>query len=274
MTIVLLSIQGRRLTKRYLRRGALNRFDLQVVLEGITMHRVYDVLFKTCLRTMFRSWIAHRNLPRALYEAVQAIQRLAVDYPLLVQFPHFIDSPYEGVRTLAAISLSGWARTVLSLKKNHRLRKALRKELDRRGEYDRREEDLLLELLPSNTIAAWQEREWHDLAELRTRIAYLVEHDVSEQSPQEFRLDEPLQAAVQPRDDPTYEEVARKLEEEDLYTAYFRQAKLTPYEETVARLQLQDYSDQEIADTIDKSLNGIQQAWLSARKKLKQVMPS
>jgi len=119
MTIVLMSIQGRRLTKRYLRRSALKRFDLQVVLEGIAMHQVYDVLFRTCLRTMFRSWLANRNLPRALYAVLQAIQRLAVNYPLLVQFPHFMDAPSEGVRTLATISLSGWAMTQLSLNKNH-----------------------------------------------------------------------------------------------------------------------------------------------------------
>src|SRR6266849_6382556 len=64
MTIVLLSIQGRRLTKRYLRRSALHRFEPQVVLEGIAMYQLYDVLFKTCLRTMYRSLVAHRNLPR------------------------------------------------------------------------------------------------------------------------------------------------------------------------------------------------------------------
>src|SRR5262249_34569425 len=95
MRIVLLSIQGRRLTKRYLRRGALHRFDIQVALEGITMHGVYDSLFRTCLRTMLRSWVTHRNLTQALGEAWQAIQRLAVNYPLVVQFPHFMDHPYE-----------------------------------------------------------------------------------------------------------------------------------------------------------------------------------
>ena len=73
-------------------------------------------------------------------------------------------------------------------------------------------------------VVAWQGHEWHDLAELRTQIAYLVEHDVPDQSTQEFDSHEPLEDIQQPRDEPTranltYEAVARTLEEEDLYMA-------------------------------------------------------
>ena len=185
MTIVLTGVQGRRLTKRYLRRNALHRFEPQVVLEGMTMYQLYDVLFKTCLRTMHRSWVAHRDLRRALDETLRAIQDLAVEYPLLVQYPHFMDSPYEGERTLATISLSGWAWTGLSLTINQRLHEALRKELERRGEHEKREEDLLLALLPSNTFAAWQEHKWHDFGELRTQIVSLLEGEVASAEPQE-----------------------------------------------------------------------------------------
>src|SRR5262249_16233875 len=76
VAIVLMSIQGRHLTKRYLRRGAYTRFGLQATLDGIAMYGVYNLLFKTCLQSMLRSSIAHQQLPQALDEAFRALQRL------------------------------------------------------------------------------------------------------------------------------------------------------------------------------------------------------
>src|SRR5262249_39555544 len=168
------------------------------------------------------------------------------------------------------LMMAGWARTQISRKKALRLQEQLRQELATRGAQENRTEDLLLELLLSNTFTAWQEYGPHDLARLRTRIAYLVEHELSDQSSQAI-----LQPREDPtRNDPTYEAVARKIEEEDLYAARFRQAQLTPFEEAVTRLQLQEYSDQEIADRLEKSLGAIQQAWWRARNKLQPVMGS
>lgn len=196
-----------------------------------------------------------------------------------------MESPLAQQQEHGTLVMAGWARTQISLKNTKRLRttadgeenrlgQVLRKELETRGETWKRPEDLLERLL-SNTFRAWHESKWHDLAELRTRIAYLVEHDASDQSSQEFRPDASLQAAVQPHEDPTrdnppYEAVARQLEEEDLYMAWLiKEAHLTPLEADVTRLKLQDppqehpgdhFNEREITDMLGRSLGSVKQA--------------
>lgn len=95
-----------------------------------------------------------------------------------------------------------------------------------------------------------------------------MERDISDQLPQEFHPDEPLQAPPAPMDNPTFEKVARRLEEEDLYAHRFKQAKLTRVEETAIRLRLQGHSVQEIAAMMQKRLNATQQDLRRAQKKL------
>src|SRR5262249_24414641 len=190
-------------------------------------------------------------------------------------------------------AVSGWAKKGISLKKPKRLRtaangeenrlgKGLRKELETCGETRKRPEDLLSERLPSSTVTAWHERQCNDLAKLRTRIAYLVEHDVSEPSSREVHPDPSVHAAWQPRqdpirDNPTYEEISRKLEEEDQYFAWLsKEAHLAPLEAEVTRLKFQEppreylgdhFTEQEIADMISRSrgtvtsLGSVKQAW-------------
>jgi hypothetical protein len=154
--------------------------------------------------------------------------------------------------------LAGWVGAEISFKENPRLAVALRKELTTRGEYSHSTYDEFCKRLPANAYRAWHEGDWETLAQLRTRIAYLVEHDVSEQSPQRSLPGAPLQAAPQPLNNPTYEEVARKLEQEDQYWAWIiKEAALTPLEADVTRLKFQDppsthagdrFTQQEIAD--------------------------
>ena len=169
--------------------------------------------------------------------------------------------------------LVGWVGAEISLKENLRLAAALRKESTTRGEHTCSTYDELCKRLPANVYRAWHEGNWETLAELRTRIAYLVEHDVSDQSHQEFD-EEPWQAAPQSRenptrDNPTYEAIARKIEEEEQYRAWLiKEANLSPLEADVTRLQLQDppsthaddhFTDQEIANMLDHSLGSIKQ---------------
>src|SRR5262249_42648381 len=97
--------------------------------------------------------------------------------------------------------LAGWVGAEIRLKDNPRLAAALRNELTTRGEHSRSTYDESCKRLPANAYRAWHEGDWETLVQLRTRIAYLVEHDVSEQNSQEFHAEELWPVALQPRDD-------------------------------------------------------------------------
>jgi DNA-binding CsgD family transcriptional regulator len=244
------------------------------LLPGIPQRAQFaEAMFLTGMEGFLFAHSLWKQIKAATAIAVEAVRRQIRSFlPLLVGMEMCL--PFQAVQGAGNVALAGWIDSQLSLKHNSRLEEVLRNELAIRGEYDQSPRDKLRERLPANTWRAWHEGEWKTLANLRTRIAYLVEHDISEQSHQEFAPDAPLQAAPPPLESPTYEEVARKLEEEDLFTARFKKARLTLYEEQVAQLQFQEYSDAEIADRLNKSINAIQQAWLSARRKLRRVMDS
>jgi hypothetical protein len=148
------------------------------------------------------------ELQGILRQAVEAM-RQALFECLSWQSGYAMNIPISEVQDWAVVTFSGWIASKISLAHNPRLKVSLTKELGMRGEYTQSLRSELFERLPANTYRAWREGEGKTLTELRTRIAYLVEHDVSEQSPQEFIPDAPLQVAPQPLDNPTYEEVAK-----------------------------------------------------------------
>ena len=213
---------------------------------------------------------------------------------------HEMKAPLPWIQTEATLNVSGWAAANISLKDHqtssrpggNRLRDALIRELAMRGERGKTPYAELVERLPTNTYRAWQEGQWKSLDALRTRIAYLVEHDVSDQHPRPLH-DAPSQAAPQPLDDPTYKAVARALETEDQYMAsLITEAKLAPLEAEVTRLRLQEppaehsgerFSHQDVADILNRSgvsrrtdkpvtTNDVKQAWFRATKKIAPVL--
>ena len=70
------------------------------------------------------------------------------------------------------------------------------------------------------------------------------------------------------------EDACLSLELEDLVTAWCRQAELTAYEEAVMRLDLQGYADKAIADTLNRSVDGVKQDLREARQKLARIYSS
>jgi hypothetical protein len=295
----------------FLMRAAIGRYLVprtQVDFAGKDIKRVlFDRFWRAALaEAMFLTGVDIFLWARSLGQRVEAATAIGAEavrrqirtfFPLLVGMA--LHSPSQGEQTRGTIALAGWADSRISLKQNLRLAGALRQELAIRGEYYSSSRSKLREYLPANVYRAWYEgallqafdrkvtltpganmptktQEWKTLAGLLTRIAALVEHDVTEQSPPEFLPNVPLQAMPQPLDNPTYEEVARKLEEEDQYIAWvITEANLTTLEADVTRLKLQDppIPEQEIADILGyRSLGSVKQAWLRARPKLKRII--
>jgi DNA-directed RNA polymerase specialized sigma24 family protein len=267
----------------YLQRLRTSQTTLEAVFDTCGFEH-YDRIFLAGLRIVGDAPIMQlTTAPRQeiLQQAVEAM-RQALYEGLVWQVGYAMNIPIPEVQDWAAVAFSGWMASKISLAHNSRLKESLTKELGMRGEYTQSLRSELFERLPANTYRAWREGEGKTLAKLRTRIAALVEHDVSEQSPQEFIPDVPLQVAPQPLDNPTYEAIARKLEEEDQYMGYLiKEADLSPLEADVTRLKLQDppqehlgdhFNEREIADMLDRSLGSVKQAWLRARSKLQRVI--
>jgi hypothetical protein len=280
--------------KRYLHRLMTPQTTREAFFDTLAFerdHRVFESCFFAIedarqhtedLQVLLRQAVeAMRQAVEAMRQAVEAMRQTLFE-GLPWQTGACIAFPIPEVQGWATLALSGWIASQISFKHNPRLREVLRKELAIRGEYAQSSQSELYERLPANTYRAWREREWQTLAELRTRIAYLVEHDASDQSPQEFHTDELLQTAPQALDDPTYEAVARKLEEEDQYMArLIKEADLKPHEAMVVRAKMQSppsehpqgyFSDQEVADMLGYSLGTVKQALLQARPKMRRVI--
>jgi hypothetical protein len=269
-----------------IRSGALRFLRAHCATTAATLvpyfvYRRYESILHAGLCAVCVAYQAGEDVPAIVQRGTLAMRLMWFD-SLHWQIGMLMEVPIPEVQTVGMLAFSGWVRTQLTLKPlppkgGNRLRAALEEESKIQGGSP---EHILLERLPTNTYRAWKEKQWKTHAELRTQIAYLVEHDVTDQSHQEFPK-EPSQGVLQPREDltrdnPTYEEVARKLEEEDQYIAWvITEANLTPLEADVTRLKLQDppIPEQEIADTLGhRSLGSVKQAWLRARPKLKRII--
>jgi len=294
-------ITRRRLYRRYLRKhfgfdvkrggsspGFVPPTDWRDIIRlswGIMKYRFYDKVFFSCLDALFIADIGQKNFDEALSNAVTQMDAVWRAYPLFVVAMGMLHADDE-MRRLATNIGAAWVATQISLSKNKpastRLSKALDNERLLRGAASRSRFTELLAWLPPNVYRAYQEGNWRTPKELRARIVSLLEHEGSDWHPKEILTDEPVHIARQTLDDLTYEAVARKLEEEDQYIASLsKQAQLTHLEEQVTRLQLQippsdhprdHFSDQDIADMLNRSLGSVKQAWRSARKKLTYVL--
>jgi len=259
----------------------LSRAEIEAFLHHILGYQQYEWLFQSGMLAVGKAQREWKDPQSTIRAAVVAMRETLFD-GLGRQAGALTGVPISASQEWSICMLAGWVGAEISLKDNPRLAAVLRKELTTRGEHSCSTYDELYKRLPANAYRAWHEGDWETQAQLRTRIAYLVEHDVSEQSPQVFCPDEPSQAAPALPDNPTYEAVARRLEEEDQYINWLiKTAGLTSLEEQVTRLQLQEppdehpddhYSDQEIADMLGRSLGSIKQAWLRARPKLQRVI--
>jgi hypothetical protein len=244
----------------------------------------YDRIFLAGLRVMGAASLTlstTAELHALLKQAAQAM-RHALFEGLIWQTGACMDLPISEVQDWGAFTFSGWIASKISLAENQRLKALLEQELRMRGEYPPAPRNELYERLPPNTYRAWREVEGKTLAKLPTRIAFLVEHDIADQSPQKAIPGVSFQAEPQPLDTPLYEEVARKLHEEDQYWAWLNKAAaLSPLEADVTRLKCQDappehpgadYTEHEIAARLGRSLGSVKQAWQRAQPKIKRVL--
>lgn len=132
--------------------------------KEVTYYRFYETAFRACLVAMAmktqslsaclvagaEAAVQASALIEIMAEGVRAMQQVFHNLPLFVATT--MASPDPSSRERALIEMVGWARTQLSLKKNTRLREKLRKEA---AAYNKRIEDVFVELLLSNTFAAW-----------------------------------------------------------------------------------------------------------------------
>jgi hypothetical protein len=305
-------IVGRRLYRRYLQRRFgydVHRGDWKRGVEPPTspkecflLHwaeREYafrDTLFHECLWALMPDDSGQKTLHDTLSAAVERMRRMWQAYPLYVAVGMACED--DVIQRIATCQTAAWAATHISLKHNQRLKEALQAELAAQGREPASPVLLLVEMLPANTYRAWQERgrtplDEQTLSSLRTTIARLVEHETSGRQAGEVHMDAPLQAAPQPhhetrRDNPTYEEVARHLEEEEQYMAWLaKEANLSALEADVTRLRVEEppaehpgdrFTEQEIADMLSRSrgivtsLGSVKQAWQRAWPKIERVL--
>jgi hypothetical protein len=151
---------------------------------------------------------------------------------------------------------------------------------------------VLQERLPANVYAAWYDGPWSRLEELRNLTVNQIIADGPPDTLSSHLSPKSLHKAhheiaqwgdiASSLKDPTYEEIARKVEEEDQYYAWLiREAQLTPLEADVTRLKFQDappehqgdrFAEQEIADMLGRSLGSVKQAWHRAKPKIERVL--
>jgi hypothetical protein len=295
--LLLIAVTARRLFRRYLRvRFHFDARRLRFMREAlcdsmngdhevVTTQYAFDMFTTICqeyilweivwYRGLLALHIAHaegQNSAGILAEAAAAMRQIFTEFPRFVGV--LMESPSDVQRESSVVSMAGWAATQISLARNPRLAAALREELATRGEDALSPYDELLTRLPANTSLAWHEEQWETLAELRTRIAYLVEHDGSERMSREELDEEPSsESSQQVMGQHIYEAFVEHLEVEDEYKAWMQRAGLTALEEAVTHLKLEEYTEQEITTALALPSKGsVKQAWLRAREKLKRAI--
>jgi hypothetical protein len=176
-----------------------------------------------------------------------------------------MNAPSRPSQGSATLTLAGWARTV-------RFFGSLRGALATQGD-----PDAVLDSLPGMVYEALHSVQQGSAPSLRAEIRRLVNAIRQESaalsghlSPESLRKAE-HELGQRPPEASAFEDARRRIELEDLVTAWCRRAGLTAYEEDVTRLQLQACSDVEIAEMLRRPVDGVKQAWRRARAKLATV---
>jgi hypothetical protein len=266
----------RRLYRRYLRRRF--RYDLRrrrwlrgarlpeshleanLLADASMAYGVYNGAFCRCLQAIYLAVIDEKDTDGQLADAVAAMQHLSNSQ--LLFHGAVMDSPYDHQREAATILLSGWMATQVSLNQNQRLKKSLLQESDAAHAK-------LLERLPAHVYTSWSERvPGEDFATMRNRVVRRIEREGANQKASLSQL--PPDAAPK---GPLAENFLQQLEAQDEFMAWLRRAELTPLEEAVTIRKLGDFTEQEIADALGRSVGSVKQAWLRARGKLEGSAP-
>jgi DNA-binding CsgD family transcriptional regulator len=243
--------------RRWLRgaRPPQSRFEANLLTDATNAYSFYNGAFYRCLEAVVLAVIDEKDIDGCLTDAVAAMQPIASSQLSLLGA--VMDSPYAHQREAATLEMSGWVATQISLDKNPRLQKAL---LQESGEPHAK----LLERLPAHVSTAWGERDPGEaLTVLRTRVARGIEQESLHQRASLSQL--PPDATHR---DPLPGNFRKQLEAQDEWMAWLKRAGLTPLEEAVTIQKLEDFTEQEIAEALGRSIGSVKQAWWRARDKL------
>jgi hypothetical protein len=182
-------------------------------------------------------------------------------------------------RTWGINHVSGGVMSRTSLKRNRRLDAALRERFHSHGEPSTLQErrKLLRARLPGHLLVLWSERQrynWSTFGAFRYQLLSLVEQDYkSRLARREVLLSQPKGIDLLRQDtsrvtDPTYDEVANRVDFEAEVSAARQRFGWTSYEADVMRLREEGYLNQEIAKLLKRpSENAIEQSYLAACRK-------